>query len=271
MHPEVRAKWHAFSTPLEGRVMSMYVDVKGLVTTGVGNLIDSVAAASALPWKHEATGELATPAEVAAAWNALKAQRDTYAKLHWKYAAKLNDLRLSDRDVDDLVERVLDTNVAYLRRTFTKWDQLPADAQLGILSMAWAVGPGFTKTFANFTRAALAGQWLAVTHPDDKGDYACKIREKGNPGVVPRNANNRLCFANAQAVLNAGDDVTRLHWPDSYKGKAPAPSVGASEVFARARAAELQREAQAAMDRWTNSEYERLQRERHGEEDPDNV
>ena len=34
-------RWHEFSEPLEGRVNSMYLDVKGLVTTCVGNLIDT--------------------------------------------------------------------------------------------------------------------------------------------------------------------------------------------------------------------------------------
>lgn len=253
MHDQVRAKWHEFSTPLEGRVLSMYVDVKGLVTTGVGNLIDTHAAALALPWKHETTGELATPAAVIAAWDGLKAQKDKYAKLHYNYAAKLNNLRLSDRDVDALVERVLDLNVAHLRRTFTRWDDFPADGQLGILSMAWAVGPGFTKTFANFTRSVLAGHWLAVTVKDENGDYACKIREKNNPGIVPRNAQNRVCFTNAQLVMDADFDVDRLNWPNmlppTTKVMASPASRGALEVFA---------EAKSAMDKFVTEEAERV-------------
>lgn len=42
--------WNDFNRPLEGRVPYMYLDVKGLVTTGLGNLIDSTADAEQLAW-----------------------------------------------------------------------------------------------------------------------------------------------------------------------------------------------------------------------------
>src|SRR5690606_22446954 len=38
MQQSVIDRWHDFSEPLEGRVSSMYLDVKGLVTCCVGNL-----------------------------------------------------------------------------------------------------------------------------------------------------------------------------------------------------------------------------------------
>jgi uncharacterized protein with NAD-binding domain and iron-sulfur cluster len=205
MHPSVFNHWHEFSEPLEGRVHSMYLDVKGLVTTGVGNLIDSVGTAQALPWKH-ADARLATKAEVAAAWRELKSRQE-FAKLHWKYAAKLNDLRLTDADIDALVADKLRGNVAFLERNyFTAWDTFPADAQLAILSMAWALGPGFPKTFKNCARAIVLQDWLAAA-------ASCTIKEAGNPGVVPRNKRNRHCFANAAAVV--AHDMPReiLHWP----------------------------------------------------------
>ena len=49
MRESVRRGFIGFSAPFEGRLHYMYLDVKGLVTTGVGNLIDSVGAAQALP------------------------------------------------------------------------------------------------------------------------------------------------------------------------------------------------------------------------------
>jgi len=40
MHTSIRNYFIKFNEPIEGRVTHMYLDVKGLVTIGVGNLID---------------------------------------------------------------------------------------------------------------------------------------------------------------------------------------------------------------------------------------
>lgn len=209
IRPAVLDAWHAFSEPLEGRVHSMYLDVLGLVTTGVGNLIDTPDQAAALPWVHERTGARATRDEVIAAWRALKARKDL-AKLHYKYAAALNDLRLTDAAIDAMVLDKLRSNAAYLQsRHFRDFAEWPADAQLGVLSMAWAVGPGFPVKFGNFTRAVVAAEasrWI-----DAKA--CCKIRELGNPGVVPRNRANERCFDNAHTTHIHGLDPAALNWP----------------------------------------------------------
>lgn len=248
MHPEVVAAFRAFTEPLEGYVTSMYVDVKGLVTTGCGNLIDPVSAALLLPWKH-ADGSLATQNEISAAWHTLKAQAGFYSKRHWNQAAKLNDLRLSDADIDVLVLQRLESNVALLRRTFTKWDDFPADGQLGILSMAWAVGAGFPRIFGNFTAAVLAGNW-------DGAVASCAIREEGNPGIVPRNAQNRLCFANAAMVARAGFDIDRLNWPNVVP---PSSSAMAPELKTAADVMlEAKRHNDAVLKKFIDEEYERV-------------
>lgn len=222
MHQSVLDNWHTFSTPLEGRVHSMYVDVKQLVTCAVGNLIDPISLALQLPWKHERSGALATADEVRAAWNDIKQNAPTLCKMHWKYAAVRNDLRLSDEDIDALVHQKLHEFYAYLKKHhFPALDVYPADAQLGILSMSWACGPGFPQTFKNFKRAVLNGDWEGAR-------ASCKIREEGNPGVVPRNKHNRTCFSNAAIVVQSDLDRTRLYWPgvptlESEPPPAPEP------------------------------------------------
>jgi hypothetical protein len=184
----------------------MYLDILGLVTTGVGNLIDTEGQAAALPWIHEATGVPATRAEIMAAWRALKGSQHL-AKLHWRYAAKLNDLRLTDAAIDALVASKLQQFAEHMQsRHFRDFAEWPADAQLGALSMAWACGPGFPVKFRNFATAANAQRWV------DAG-ACCKIREIGNPGVVPRNRANEKCFANAAIVTEHGMDREELHWP----------------------------------------------------------
>lgn len=249
MHPSVESKWHKVSEPLEGRVHSMYVDIKGLITTAVGNLIDTVQAALKLPWKHEATGELASRDEVAAAWRDLKSQAAHYAKLHWKYAAKLNDLRLTDADIDALVLRVLREFETHLvAHHFPQFATYPADAQLAILSMAWALGPGFPVKFGNFKRAVLASDWAGAA-------ASCKIREEGNPGIVPRNALNRMLLANAEIVKDLGLDPSELHWPEV--ASAPVGQPGAVyELHEKALGAKLA--AESVLDDFVRSEFERI-------------
>jgi len=83
----------------------MYLDIKGLITCGVGNLIDPVSEALKLPWKKQTTGGLATEAEVRAAWTALK-HRPDLAKRNVTHALVLTGLVLADADVDALVRGV---------------------------------------------------------------------------------------------------------------------------------------------------------------------
>jgi hypothetical protein len=217
LHQSVWDAFSAFSEPLEGaRIPYMYLDVKRLVTTGTGNLIDPVTAALALPWR--VNGRLATQREIREDWTALKSEDDRRAregerplyKLHHKYAAAYTRCRLDDADIVELVASKLAANVAYMvGHAFPDFATWPADAQLAACSMAWAVGPGFASKFPNFARAAKAQDW-----PTAKA--ACSIRAEGNPGVVPRNTANRLCLDNAAAVAAAGADVSRLWWPSAF-------------------------------------------------------
>lgn len=206
IRPAVLAAWHDFSEPLEGRVHSMYLDILGLVTVGVGNLIDSPDQAAELPFIHARTGLPATRAEIVAAWRELKSRQDL-ARLHWRYAAGLNDLRLTDAAIDEIVRAKLTSNAIHLAtKHFREFVDFPADAQLAILSMAWACGPGFPVKFSNFAKFADRQDWTSAK--------ACaKIREIGNPGVVPRNRANERCLDNAAIVHDHGLDPAVLHWP----------------------------------------------------------
>lgn len=216
MYPSVHSKWHLFSEPFEGRILHMYLDIKGLVTCGVGNLIDSVYEAQKLPWKNQRTQDLATPGEIADAWRRLKAAQGLSRK-GTAHALALTGLVLTDADVDALVERKLQENDAYItEKWFSNFQSIPADAQLAIHSMAWAVGPGFNIKFPNWTRAALAGKWWECA------EFG-KIRDEDNPGVRPRNAANKLCFQNAANVAANRTDPTVLHWPNKFHPQLATP------------------------------------------------
>lgn len=66
MYQSVRDYFNTFQTKFEGYLPFMYLDVKNLVTTGMGNLIDPIGAASSLPWVHKSDGSPASPEEIAA-------------------------------------------------------------------------------------------------------------------------------------------------------------------------------------------------------------
>lgn len=218
MHASVRAAWHQFSEPFEGRVPHMYCDVLGLVTCGVGNLIDPIEAALVLPWRR-ADGTLASAAEVRMEWNNVKSQKEYLRKRHYKFAGQLTGLRLSDEDIDALVQRKLQSNDLVLARAFPGWDGWPADAQLGASSMAWAMGPGFPSTFKNFTRYANGGDWIAASVACKIATVAKRKRADGtieeipNPGTIPRNQANALCFRNAATVIEHALARDVLWWP----------------------------------------------------------
>ncbi len=80
MYPSVQSYFRIFSAPLEGCVPYMYLDVLGLVTVGVGNLVDPITLAQALPLRFKnrpgiaAPGSPATPDQIAAEWQTSQEQ-----------------------------------------------------------------------------------------------------------------------------------------------------------------------------------------------------
>jgi GH24 family phage-related lysozyme (muramidase) len=175
MHDSVKKSFNSFTTKFEGRVPWMYLDIKGLVTVAVGNLIDPVDSALGLPFVHKTSKVAATRDEIRAEWTMLKGKQDLAKKGH-KACEAITDLRMTDQGMDDLVLAKLTSNESVLKKAFPDWDAWPADAQLGVLSMAWALGPGFPAHWTKFTAAAKAQDWATAA-------ANCKINETGNPGV----------------------------------------------------------------------------------------
>jgi hypothetical protein len=240
MHQSVIDAWHRFSEPLEGRVPHMYLDVKKLVTCGVGNLIDPISAAMPLPWKRDSDGQLATPDQIRAAWVALK-NRPDLAERHVSHARALTGLHLDDADIDALVARKLSDNQAHItKHHFPFFPDFPADAQLGIMSMAWAVGADFPKKFPKFSRSVLAGDWAGARLECDI-DVGTKGDPDYNPGVIPRNLANRICFANAELMSKTGVQRQILKWPDVHVPILPRPEDGPALESIRTAALEESR------------------------------
>jgi len=201
MRASVKSQFRSFNAPLEGVVKYMYLDIKGLVTVGVGNLIDPVSAALSLPFRYKNkpgvknAGQLATKADIEAEWKLLKGKPELAQKGH-RACEPLTNLELDDMAINTLIDKRLTQNESFLKRqkAFKDFDKWPADAQLGLLSMAWAMGPGFSSSWPKFSAACEKMDFDAAAEN-------CKMSESGNPGVIPRNKANKRLFQNAAAVL----------------------------------------------------------------------
>lgn len=217
----VREAFVAFTAPLEGVVRWMYADVKGLITTGIGNLIDPVQYALPLPWRLP-NGTPAQRDEIAAEW--LRVKNDPKSgPLGHRYSETITRLRLDDQGVNDLVARKLDQNDRHLAMRFQEWESWPADAQLATLSMAWAMGPGFRFPLLEY--ALRRQDWLEAS-------VECHMSEAGNPGIVPRNKANRLLYRNAHFA----EDPAVLYWPRDLESESEDEEVTMEDfpiVYAR--------------------------------------
>jgi len=220
VRPSVRAAFVPFTAPLEGVVRWLYLDVKGLVTTAIGNLVDPIEYALDLPMVYSGTNIPAPREAIRREWERVKAHPTAARQGHRVLDAETS-LRLTDAGIAFVVDRRLALNVSILRKRFPEWDEWPADAQLATLSMAWACGPMFA--FPSLTAALRDRDWKQAA--DD-----CRMRTEGNPGLIPRNAANKSLYLAAARLDRDDEQVTwrvltavdaRL-WPARPVAAAPA-------------------------------------------------
>jgi GH24 family phage-related lysozyme (muramidase) len=210
MRASVREAFVRFSGPLEGVLSWMYLDVKGLVTVAIGNLVDDPARelasappeALALPLVRP-DGTPATRGEIAEAWRAVKKRKDLSQRGGGAFK-NITTLRLTPAGIDSVVGAKLAFFDRELAERFPGYPAWPADAQLATLSMAWACGAHF-----RFPRLATALNALDFA----KAAKECTIQEHKNPGVRPRNVANRIMYLNAARAVAHGADPERLFWP----------------------------------------------------------
>lgn len=215
MRQAVLDNWVKFNAPDEGVLNFLYTDAKGLVTTGMGDLVDSPAAAFAAgTWRH-ADGTAATSAEVTAAWGVVK---NAYPGVQSTACSKLTDIRLSDADVTALWQRSLASTWAELLKDFPSADYWPADAQMALASNGWAMGGAFATVYG-FTSLKAALNASPLPRFADAAPPLALAHFQGI-GVAGRIAQNDVCWKNAQAVQDKGLDYDTLWWPASVPADA---------------------------------------------------
>jgi hypothetical protein len=224
--PSVAAVWKTpFTQGFEGATNYMYTDSLNYVTTGYGNKIDPESLATQLPWMRNSTGVLASPTEVDGEWNTVKNGGTPYRSTN---AAKVTTLHLDADAITQLFNSKTAAFEASARKIFPNYDNLPADAQLAIMSMLWAEGPGPPGGLSSFTTLVNA----VNKNPPDFTTAAAQSHMQGS-GIDKRNAADQLLFTNAAAVVAKKLDPTALYWPGSAGNYTP----GISDIFGGAQAA----------------------------------
>lgn len=234
MRQVVRDAFVAFTAPLEGVVPWLYCDVKGLVSIGIGNLVDPIQHAMTLPLVRP-DGSRATGAEIAEEWHRVKNYPGA-AHLGHRITEHVTKLRLTREGIDQVVGSKLQHMDRYLASRFLctthddcranpdlgracsyGYEQWSADAQLATLSMAWACGPAFR--FPKLEAALRAQDFLTAS-------VECFMpEEKTISGLRPRNKANRILYTNAAYSTNP--DI--LYFPKALS-KPPEPLDEAPSV-----------------------------------------
>ncbi len=214
IRPTVLAAWRNYTDPLEGVWASPYFDTKRLITTAAGVLADPIERCLALDWRIG--NKVATTAQVRDDFKTLKdmataMSNEELRKWTAGRQAPYTSIRLRAETIDTLVLARVHANADYLiEHYFPDFGEWSADSQLGTLSLAWAIGAGFTLTNpprTEFVAAARVRNWeVAKVH--------ARLRTAGNAGVVARNAQQDICFANAMVVDMRDLDPAWLWWPN---------------------------------------------------------
>lgn len=220
MRQSVRDAFMKITVAWEGGYINwMFPDVKGLVSTGFGLLIDPVAMALTLPWKLN--GQLADRDFIVSDFYNVK-NFPNAARLGHRSVMNVAKLRLDHADMDRAVMAKIANNETVIRKGFPEYDDWPADAQLGMLSMAWACGPGI------WSPSAGRNYWPKLTNALRTRDFRTAAvecfmnEERTNPGIRPRNAGNRVMFNNA-AVSQGTFDPETLFYPTDLESSPVGP------------------------------------------------
>jgi hypothetical protein len=166
-----------------------------IVTTAIGNALLTVGAAQMLPWQRP-DGTHATPDEIAVAYALVRARRDLAPHGGGAFA-KVTTLRLSEDAIDALVASKLAEIEHELLPHFPHLLRAPADAQLVVCSMSWAMGVAkLVAEFPIFCGAIRAEDYRVAA-------AECHMQEGGQPRAFRlRNIADEMLLRAAANVID---------------------------------------------------------------------
>ncbi len=144
----------------EGKFPFMYIDTRGFVTVGVGNLVASAETAVSLPFVCRRDGFPATAAQKIAAFKRIRGAPAAWRAPHYK---TFTDLDLPDASIKTLALTRLRTEfLPGLKSIFPEFDAFPLPARRALVDMVYNLGVNGLKKFTHFVRAANAKHWAAA-------------------------------------------------------------------------------------------------------------
>ena len=175
------ATWAEFKTWIgsaqaEGTVSHLYLDTEGLVTVGVGNMLPTAAAATALGFVDRKTKAPASKAAIEADFAAVKAQpKGQIASAYQKHTA----LDLPAAAIDTLLDKRIAEFKKQLIVKFPKYNTYPVAGQLAIMDMAFNLGTsGLVTKFPSFKKAVEAGDWTKAATESNRPQLSATRNSK---------------------------------------------------------------------------------------------
>lgn len=160
----------------EGFELLLYLDEKGIVTTGVGNALFTSADALALDWRRP-DHTPASDAEVLGAYAAVSARKDLAGHGAGAFTA-VTMIRTTAASIGALIDRDIARYEGILRQQWAEWDAAPWPAQLALLRLAWACGPYFAPRWPKLHAAWTAKDWGACA-----GECRIPALDRTEPGA----------------------------------------------------------------------------------------
>jgi hypothetical protein len=216
MYPSVGPVLRSFLGQYEGVIDYMYADTAtpARITTGIGNVIDSVARAQSYHWQLDANpSQQASAAQVGANWRAVAAHRSE-GNQGARHFRQFNTIHLSPEAIEQMFTRAATQCDRELSRIFPEYNTFPADAQLGMLVHAWALGTHkLNSVWPHYRDACRARDW-------ERAGQECIWRQlrintehaRGRREALLRMFHNA---AEVEARIRAGNtsDVSRVYYP----------------------------------------------------------
>lgn len=219
----------------------MYIDSKGYVTTGIGNLIgttpknplEAVIKSEALryPWKRD-DGSLASREEILSAFETVKNSGMNNAG--GGNQTHLTNISLDRSFIYDLFDEKAEEFESRLKEDFPLFDQWPADAQLALMSMSWGLGPAFARGFPKFTAAAnqLIPDFEQMAKEAFSRDFtAAYAKFPEIAGKISRNMAHESMFMNAAKALQSKANADILFWPHAVSDTALKTGLGIGGIM----------------------------------------
>lgn len=161
MNPQVLTEYLDVTLPgFEGTSPSMYLDTKGNVTVGCGEMLPNAIAAQRLPFFTKTSAGIETqsnPARIAADFSMVSSMKPGLRPIAYYFAQASY---LKQPDINALTAGTIAIVENEAKTAFPNLDLWPDTAQLAIVDMAYNLGIGkLVREFTHLRAACIAARW----------------------------------------------------------------------------------------------------------------